>query len=267
MAQIIKPDENSKEEAVHHEPYARTIPSNKLDAFAPLHWLALALNDFRKAPVLSLSYGALFTLMAFGIFGAVYLHGSHLVILPTLVIFVLAGPFLATGLYDISWELEKGHSPSLGHALHAMGRNSVSSWGFAVLLAVIMIFWTRVAALLHALYPATQGAHLEEYLPFLALGSLFGTVFAMAVFGISAFSLPLVIERKVDMMTAIFSSVHAVHSNPVPMILWAGIILMGVLVGFATAGIGLMITMPVIAYATWHGYIATIHTKHKRHYE
>lgn len=262
MAQTIKPEDRTE-----GTPYARTIPCNKLEPLAPFHWLSLALDDFRKTPFLSLSYGALFTAMAWGIFAAVYAHGSHLVILPSLVIFVLAGPFLATGLYDISWELEKGHIPKLNHALHAMGRNSVSSWGFAVLLAVIMIFWTRIAALLHALYPATQGAHLEEYLPFLALGSLFGTIFSMVVFGISAFSLPLVIERRVDMMTAIFSSVNAVHSNPVPMILWAGIILSSVVIGFATAGIGLMFTMPVIAYATWHGYIATIHTKHERHFE
>ncbi len=72
--------------------------------------------------------------------------------MPSLVVYMLIGPFLALGLYDAAWEREKGHKPSLFHSMKAIGRNSTSQWAFAVLLAVAMIFWMRIAALLHALY-------------------------------------------------------------------------------------------------------------------
>lgn len=261
------PKNNVEKSVESQKGYARVLPCNQLTMSSPFHWISLALSDYKRTPFLSISYGFLFVLIAALIFAAVYLHGSHLVILPSLIIFVLCGPFLATGLYDISWELEKKHQPTFSHAIHAMGRNSVSCWGFAVLLTVIMIFWTRVAALLHALYPVTQGASLEEFLPFLTLGSILGGVFALLVFSISAFSLPLMIERKVDLMTAIFSSVNAVYRNAPVMIVWGLLILLSVVIGFVTFGIGLLFTMPLMAYATWHGYLATIHTKYHRGYE
>lgn len=251
----------------HPKAFARTIPCNKIGAFEPLHWLALAVTDFKRVPVLSLAFGVLFGLASALIISLVYLHGSHLVILPSLVLFVLVGPFLATGLYDISWELEKGHQPTVSHAARAIGRNRGSEWGFAVLLAITMILWTRVAALMHALYPNVQGAHIEEYLPFLTLGSLFGMIFTAFVFSISVFSLPLMMERRVDMMTAIFTSVNAARNNLPAMIVWASVLFVGVFVGFVTGGIGMIIIMPMLGYATWHGYIRTIQTKHQRRYE
>lgn len=86
--------------------------------------------------------------------------------MPSLIVYMLIGPFLALGLYDASWERERGHKARLLHSMKAIGRNSSSQWAFAVLLAVCMIFWMRIAALLHALYPSVQGAPLTEFLPF-----------------------------------------------------------------------------------------------------
>ncbi|BDM64329.1 cytochrome b6 [Shewanella sp. NFH-SH190041] len=258
MTQVMKAQTN--------KPYARVLPCNTLSPSAPFTWLALAWQDFIHAPKLAMGYGLLFAILAWGLMTAVALSGSHLVILPCFICFMLAGPFLATGLYDISWELGKHHRPRLDHALQAMGRNSTASWGFALLLALLMIFWTRIAALVHALYPAQVTADWEVFLPFLTLGSLLGGVFTLVVFAISAFSLPLLIERRVDLMSAIFTSVYAVWHNPKAMLVWAMLILGAVVLGFATAGVGLIITMPLIAFATWHGYLATVTTKRQRHY-
>ena len=87
------------------------------------------------------------------------------------------------------------------------------------------------------------------------------------VFSISVFSLPVLMERKVDLMTAIFTSWNAVRENTGPMLVWALVIFFGVLIGFATAGIALVYIMPILGYATWHGYINTVMTKRERNYE
>ncbi|MDN2482120.1 DUF2189 domain-containing protein [Vibrio agarivorans] len=255
-------DFDTKQKQSDHE-YARTIPCNTLSISAPFHWLALGLNDFVRMPIISAFYGLCFMAAAIGIVLLVQWQGTHLVIMPSLIVYMLIGPFLALGLYDASWQREKGHKASLAHSMKAIGRNSSSQWAFAVLLAVAMIFWMRIAALLHAIYPSVQGAPLSDFLPFLVIGSVIGAVLAAVVFSISAFSIPLMMERRVDMMTAVFTSVNAVRSNIGAMIVWAGIIGGGILLGFATYGIGMLFTMPILGYGTWHAYHATIKKKHQ----
>ncbi len=242
--------------------YARTIPCAAIPFSAPLSWVKQGFADIFKAPIISFFYGICFALAAAGIEYLVYLQGSHLVIFPSLIVYMLIGPFLALGLYDASWQVEKHHKPKLFHSIKAIRRNGVSQWSFAVLLCVAMIFWMRVASLLHALYPEMQGASLQAFLPFLISGSVVGLIFSCVIFSISAFSIPLMMERRVDMMTAVFTSYNAVKNNLAPMILWALLIVLGIAIGFLTAGIGMIITMPVLGFATWHGYRQTIQRKH-----
>ena len=261
MPRTVHPS-NMPSKPVPDSEYARTIPCNTLAVSAPFHWLSLALNDLIRMPLISAFYGLCFMGAAIGIVLLIQWQGTHLVVMPSLVVYMLIGPFLALGLYDASWEREKGHSAKLMHSMRAIGRNSSSQWAFAVLLAVAMIFWMRIAALLHALYPSVQGAPLTEFLPFLVIGSLVGLVLAAIVFSISAFSIPLMMERRVDMMTAVFTSFNAVKSNIPAMIVWAALIAGGLLIGFATYGIGMLVTMPLLGYGTWHAYQETIKKKH-----
>jgi uncharacterized membrane protein len=258
MPRTVNTTDFHKKKEVRDNEYARTIPSNQLSVSAPLHWLALGLHDFIRMPLISAFYGLCFTAAAVAIVQLVQWQETHLVVLPSLVVYMLIGPFLALGLYDAAWEREKGHSASLLHSMKAIGRNSTSQWAFTIILVVAMIFWMRIAALLHALYPSVQGAPLSEFAPFLIVGSLVGLVIASLIFAISAFSIPLMMERRVDVMTAVFTSFNAVKSNIPAMIVWAMIICGGVLVGFASFGLGMLFTMPILGYATWHGYHETI---------
>ncbi|HBV77276.1 MULTISPECIES: DUF2189 domain-containing protein [Vibrio] len=244
-----------------HE-YARTIPCETLSILAPFQWVKMGFRDLFKAPFISLFYGLCFAVASAAIEWLVYMQGSHLIIFPSLIVYMLIGPFLALGLYDASWQIEKNHKPKLLHSIKAIRRNGVSQWSFALLLCVAMIFWMRIAALLHALYPEMQGASLEAFLPFLVTGSVVGILFSCIIFAISAFSIPLMMERKVDMMTAVFTSYNAVKTNLGAMAVWATIIIFGITLGFLTAGIGMLITMPILGYATWHGYRSTIRRKH-----
>lgn len=246
---------------------ARVIPCKELDWGDPLHWLALGFKDILKAPFITVFYGIFFALVPWLITYLVQLTGWHLVILPAMVCFMMMGPLLAAGLYDVSWELEKGHKPSIWHSLKATHRNSVNEWGFGLLLAVIMIFWLRIASLVHALYPPYLDPNLENLLPFLLIGTLIGVFFTTFVFAISVFTQPILMERKVDIATAVLTSVNAVWVNKGVMTLWAAIIFGAVLIGFITGFVGLIILMPLIGYSTWHAYIDCIETKIKRKYE
>lgn len=263
MPRTINPsDVSDKQNEVPDHLYARTVPCNKLSMSAPFHWLALGLNDFVRMPLISAFYGLCFMAAAIGIVLLVQWQGTHLVVMPSLVVYMLIGPFLALGLYDASWAREKGQPTSLLHSMKAIQRNSSSQWAFAVLLAVAMIFWMRIAALLHALYPSVQGAPLSDFLPFLLVGSIVGGIIACVIFSISAFSIPLMMERRVDMMTAVFTSFNAVKNNIPAMVVWGFIICGGILIGFATYGIGMLFTMPILGYGTWHAYHETIKKKH-----
>ena len=90
---------------------------------------------------------------------------------------------------------------------------------------------------------------------------------AAIVFTISAFTPQIMVERRVDIMTAVATSAKAVNNNVWPMFIWAGVIAASVLIGFLTAGFGFIIIMPLLSYASWHAYIATIKTKRQRKYE
>ena len=91
-------------------------------------------------------------------------------------------------------------------------------------------------------------------LPFLVFGTAVGAVFAGLVFAISAVSLPMLLDRPLDVMTAIVTSVRAVTANPRPMLLWAALIVGFTGAGLITLYLGLIVTVPLIGYATWHAY-------------
>jgi uncharacterized membrane protein len=250
-----------------HTEFARCIESNKVATFASLHWLSLALKDIARAPMLSLIYGLVFTIIPATIMYLVFYSGTHLVILPAAVAFALIGPAFASGLYDVAWELEKGHKPTLVHSLKSMFRNPAGEWGFAILLMVIMIVWMRLAALIHALYPNVPNPTFEQLSAFLTLGSIVGGILMAVVFAISAFTPQIMMERRVDIMTAVVSSIHAVKINAQAMFVWGMLIVALVIIGFATGAAGFIFIMPLLSYASWHGYIAIIKTKKARGYE
>jgi len=132
------------------------------------------------------------------------------------------------------------------------------------LFMLIHIAWVRVATLLFALFFAQVPVGLSDLLDtllrtedgfvFLALGSAIGAVFASGTFALAAISLPMLLDREVGIITALGTSWTAVTMNPVPMALWAGLIALAVLLGFATFFVALIFVMPLVGYATWHAY-------------
>lgn len=248
-------------------PFARVIDSNRIPTWSAFHWLALAIQDFKRAPAIALSYGALFAVVPTVVAMLVFNTGNHLIILPATIAFALVGPAFATGLYDTAWQLAKGHQPSFRHSLKSLSRNPGGEWSFAVILVLFMMAWTRIAALIHALYPNANSPHWHDMLDFLAVGTVVGAVLLTLAFVMSAFAPQLMLERRVDVMTAIFSSANAVMANIPAMLVWAAMILLLVGLSLATMGVGFIVTLPLLAFGSWHAYIATIKTKRQRQYE
>jgi uncharacterized membrane protein len=267
MSQELEQTAEDAENAIEKSGIARVIPCKTLDKFDCFRWISLAVNDFKNAKLISFTYGAIFTILPLTIYFLVYATEWHLVIFPAMICFMLIGPFLAAGLYDVAWQFEKKRKPSLRHSLKAMSRNAVNEWGFGLFLMILMIFWLRVASLIHALYPEYLEFTFANAWPFLVLGTIVGAGFTTLVFFISAFTQPILLERKVDLATAVLTSMNAVWRNKVPMFIWAGVIMFSVFLGFVTFFAAFLVIMPILGYASWHAYIATIETKRERKFE
>lgn len=247
--------------------FSRSIDVNVVSFSAPFHWLSLAIKDLMKSPLISISYGLVFSIIPVAICFLVLSTNNHLYILPAIVAFSLIGPVFATGLYDVAWELEKGHTPTFKHSFMSMFRNPAGEWGFALVLVIIMIAWLRLASLIHVLYPSNMSPNIEELISFLAIGISVGAIMSAVVFSLSAFTPQIMVERRVDIMTALTTSVKAVNANAIPMLIWSMIIVTMITMSVLTLGLGFIITMPILALASWHAYIAVIKTKRQRHYE
>jgi uncharacterized membrane protein len=149
--------------------------------------------------------------------------------------------------------------PSLRQALQAgLKRHIGNELVFALVLMVIFMIWARAGSMVGVFFPMRGHPELKDLAVYLGIGSAVGALFAFATFTVSAFSLPMIMHRRVDAVTAVVTSINAVLRNKLPMAIWLAIIVVGVLVGVATAFIGLIVILPVIGHAAWHGYLETI---------
>jgi uncharacterized membrane protein len=234
---------------------------------APFDWLAKGWRDLRDAPAASLFYGAAFALMGL----LIHLVFQHMVELTSSLTagFLLLGPFLATGLYDISRRLQRGEPVALRGTLTAWRANLGAFSLFALCLTVIMLVWARASLVTFALFFSSGMPTLKnflnqvvsvDHLDFLLTYFAVGSVFASIAFAVSVVSVPMMLDRGTDTVVAALTSVRALFSNPGPLLLWAALIVLIVGLGFATLFIGLVVAVPLIGHATWHAYQALVGT-------
>lgn len=234
-------------------------PCAKLDILAPLRWLRHGWRDFRQAWRVSAVYGLAMAAIIAMVCLAAWRFGSYAFAFAMIGGFVFLAPLSCTGLYAVSAQLERNESVSLRRALRAgFKRYLGNEMVFALVLLVIFLVWARAGAMVHIFFPANSDATAADFLAFLSIGSIVGAIFATITFSASAFSLPMIVHRRVDAITAVVTSVNAVLRNKRVMLLWLLIVMTGVVLGLASAGLGLIIILPVIGHAAWHGYLETI---------
>lgn len=233
-------------------------PCRVLRAGAPLHWARKGWADFRRTPRVSLTYGAVIVLLSWLVTGIGLRYGSYWAALILLSGFVFVAPVLAIGLYSISRQLARGTTPSLATCIAELRKVLGTAMVFAIALLVLFLIWARAGSMVHVFFPMKGNPDLSQLALFLGIGSAVGSIFAGLTFLFSAFSLPMICDRDVDAVTAIVTSVNAVLRNKRAMAVWVMLIVGLTALGFATALLGLAVVIPLLGYATWHGYTEAI---------
>jgi uncharacterized membrane protein len=229
--------------------------------------LAAGWRDFLAMPQFGLFFGGFYVLagLVFGYFAFV---GQELTwLIPATAGFPLIAPFVAVGLYEASRRREAGeplHWRKVLGALKGHGDDQILSMG--VIVFVAFGFWMIVAHAIFAIFMAESGvsahggwAMIEALLTpsglaMLGVGSAVGAVMAYAFYAMTVISVPMLVERKVDFLTAIISSLKTVKHNGPVMLAWAAIIAILLALAMIPAFLGLFIALPVLGHATWHLY-------------
>lgn len=228
---------------------------------APLRWIGRGIADLRACPGPSLFYGLCFAAMG-GMTITMFLH-AYEYIAALASGFLLVGPLVAMGLYEISRRRERGEPSALAPTLTVWRRNMSNIGVFAVVLGVVLLVWARASMVVFALFYTEAMPSLDSLIEQILtlsnlefLGAYFGVglIFATIAFAASVVSVPLMLDRNQDAITAMLASFGALLNNPGPMLVWAGLIVLCTAIGFATFNIGLVILMPIIGHATWHAY-------------
>lgn len=236
-------------------------PCNTLDTTAAFRWLKLGWQDMKAAPRQSLTYGAILFLISVAISTIALTFGNFYSLLSLLSGFIFIGPVVAIGLYSISCQLQLGMKPRLGYCLREGRRHMNNELIFAVLLLIVFLVWARAAAMVHVFFPERAEAGWQDLAIFLGIGTIVGSIFAGIIFTASAFSLPMIIDRKADMITAIVTSVNAVLRNKMAMLVWAVTIVVFIGLSFLSGLLGIIVLLPLIGHATWHAYRETINAE------
>ena len=232
---------------------------------APVEWLRRGADDLRACGMASLFYGLCFA----GTGLALLLALRHAVQLVTAVTtgFMLVGPFFAIGLYELSRRREAGESLELIPTLAVWRRNLAAIGIYSLILIVLYLLWARASLVMFALFyeggmPTLEGfiAQIAKFdnIEFMIAYLVVGAIFASLVFAFSVVSIPMMLDRNQDTVTAMLASFLSLVRNLPMMLLWGALIALLTAIGIATAFIGLVITMPLVGHATWHAYRALI---------
>jgi uncharacterized membrane protein len=227
----------------------------------PVRWLKLGWQDFQRCPRIGLFYGLCFFLMGHALM-AVF-QSAPAYVLALSAGFLLMGPFLCLGLYDASKAMQThSHRPSLRASLLAWRPTRGTMAIFAGVLLILEMLWGRASLVVFAVSfnNLPEKANLlamlidPENIGFLITYTVVGAVFASIIFTTSVISIPMIMDRKVDAVSAGLTSIRACLQNPGVMLLWGALITGIILVAMLPVFLGLFVAGPVIGHATWHAY-------------
>lgn len=215
-------------------------------------------SDFKNAPGISLMYGLFVFLVSILVAFLSWKLGGFVLLFSALSGFIFVAPMLAFGLYSVSRQLCEGKTPDLAHTIKAIKRPLGNSMVYTLVLLVIFLLWARAGMMVQVFFPMGGEPDWGHVATFLLIGSAVGSVFACVSYAASVFSLPMLANRDIDVITAVISSINGALRNKPALFVWAVLICFLTGVGFLTAGIGLIVIIPWLAYATWHGYRAAL---------
>jgi uncharacterized membrane protein len=260
----MTPDDDSRDKAAPgagHMPHVRAIGFGDIAAALRAGW-----HDFRQAPLYGLFFGSFYA--GWGILIAAMLSVLDMayLVFPVSIGFVLIGPFVAVGLYEVSRRLERGEALTWGGVLGViwLQRQRELVWMAFVMLFVFWV-WMYQVRLLLALFLGFQSfSDMAGFLRivlttydgwwFLLVGHVVGAVLSLVLFSVTVIACPLLLDREVDFITAIITSVKTVTTSGPPMIAWGLCVVAAMIAASLPAFLGLLVVLPVLGHTTWHLY-------------
>ena len=237
----------------------------KIEISDVMDCIAKGVRDFGRAPLYGLFFGAIYAIGGLAIVWVAFAMGYPYLAYPFIMGFALFAPFGAAGTYEISRRLESGEPLSWPVVLGAVWGRVGKELGWLGLVSLFtLIIWLDLAVFVFLMFYGANVPSLNELFSntlttpygilFLLVGNGLGAIIALIVFSITAISPPLVVDRDVDFVTAMTTSVRAVMVNPRPMLAWAIVIGADLAIAFVTLFIALLVIFPVLGHTTWHLY-------------
>lgn len=222
-------------------------------------------QDFRTAPQFGLFFAAVYVAGGWLILYALTATGQIWWTLPAAAGFPILGPFIACGLYEVSRRIEKNEPLSWSAVLGVIARQKDRQIpSIAAVVVVFFLFWNFLSHMIFALFLGLQAmtnisSSFEVFftlngLTMLLIGTMIGAIFSSVLFALMVVSLPLLLDREIDFVSAMITSVAVVLTNPKTMLVWGVFIAIALFVGIALGFLGLFAVLPLLGHATWHLY-------------
>jgi uncharacterized membrane protein len=250
-----------------------------IDSKQPLHWLYLGLKDIGHSPWLSLAHGLVIAMGGGLITGLA--HDRFWLLASAVSGFLVVAPVLATSLYAMSRAIERNEAVNLRLLFKTwtqwqtlQNNEPVNYWclvRFGLLLALAGTGWVLTSsALITLLAPVAIHTPMDfirhvvlnpdSYL--FELWLMLGGLMAAPVFASSVVAMPLLLDRQVNTLQAVLTSWKVVLTHPMPMVLWAFLIMGLSMVGVLSLFLGLIVIVPILGHASWHAYRDLVDTQH-----
>jgi len=228
--------------------------------------LAAGWRDFTRAPLIGLFFGGIYAAGGIAILLLLSVYHEPWWIIPIAVGFPLIGPFVAVGLYETSRRLAAGAPLIWSEILTvilAQRKRQIASMAFVVLF--IFWMWLYEVRMLLAIFLGFKSfssidaflsviTTTSEGIGFLAVGTAVGAAISFVLFCTTVVAIPLLLEREIDLVTAIIKSFQAVLQNLAPMIGFGITVVALTFAALLPVFLGLLVVLPVLGHATWHLY-------------
>ena len=222
-------------------------------------------KDFTRSSKYGMFFGAFYAVGGALIVWLAFYTGYWYLAYPLIMGFALLAPFGAAGTYEISRRLEAGEPLSWTSVLGAVWSRTGQDLGWLALVSLFtFMIWIDIALFIYLMFYGNGLSSVAEIfanvftttygLTFLLVGNGVGAIIAFCVFSFTAVSPPLVVDRDVDVVTALTTSVRAVAANPQTMLAWMVVIGMDLAVSFVTFHVALLVLFPILGHTTWHLY-------------